>query len=255
MIILLSVVNILYRNIKWRFQNPVSIIITIIQPIIWLVLYSAVAGQTMKNLGISNYMAFILPGVMVLVIFASCSSGGIINFLMKSSGSFYRLIIAPVKRSSIVLGQMLEAVLCSIFEVFILYIISLFFSVKIASGFMGILIIIFIVFITAFFMAGIAYTISLLLPNEVVYETVMNIIVLPTFFLSTALFPKEGLSGELSAIVNLNPFTHVINILRRLIFEKTILIEDILPIVLLFLVLCLFSFSLALWRLNKETVH
>ena len=58
---------------------------------------------------------------------------------------------------------------------------------------------------------------SLILPNEVVYETVMNAIVLPVFFLSTALFPANEIDGVLGTIINLNPFTHVINALRSLI--------------------------------------
>ena len=106
----MSVFTILYRNVKWRFHNSFTIVITILQPILWLVLYSAVAGQTMKNTGIENYTAFILPGLVVLVSFSTCSSSGIMNYMMKSDGSFYRVLIAPIKRSSIVLGQLLALV-------------------------------------------------------------------------------------------------------------------------------------------------
>lgn len=251
----MNVLNILWRNMRWRFQSPLSIVVTILQPFIWLVLYSFVAGQTMQSTGISNYTAFILPGIIVLVTFSACSSGGIINFLMKSSGSFYRILIAPVSRSSIVLGQMLEAILCSFLEIAILCVVSLFFSVQVASGIIGIALMILLIFLTAFFMSGLAYSISLFLPNEVIYETIMNAIVLPIFFLSTALFPAESLSGGLAVAVNLNPFTHIINALRSLIFGETILIGDLLPVIALFAVMCCGSFSLAMWRLKKETAH
>lgn len=93
--------NLLWRNVKWRFKNRFTIIITILQPMLWLVLYSVVADSTMKGTGIKNYTAFILPGVMFLVTFSSCSSGGIMNFLMKNNGSFYRILISPVRRSSL----------------------------------------------------------------------------------------------------------------------------------------------------------
>ena len=181
--------NILWRTLKWRFQNPVSILITIVQPLIWLILYSSVAGQSMQAMSGGNYTAFILPGLMVLVTFSCCCSGGILNYIMKSSKSFYRILIAPVRRSSIVLGQMLEAVLLSFFEVFILFFVSFFLGVRVASGPTGVVLILLLVFLTAFFMSGLAYAISLCLPNEVIYETVMNTIVLPVFFMSTALFP------------------------------------------------------------------
>lgn len=247
--------NILWRNIKWRFQNPLAVIIPLLQPLIWLVLYSTVAGQALQSTGIDNYTAFILPGIIVLVTFSVCSSGGMINFIMKSSGSFYRILIAPVNRSSIVLGQMLEAILVTFVEVVILCAVSLFFSVTVASGIGGMAFMILLIFMTAFFMASLAYSISLCLPNEVVYETIMTAIVLPIFFFSSALFPSENLSGGLKIAVMLNPFTHIINAIRSLIFEETILFGDILHVIALFAVMCCGSFALAMWRLKKETSH
>lgn len=83
-------------------------------------------------------------------------------------------------------------------------------------------IIILIIFLNALCLSSITYAISLSLPNEVAYETVMNTIVLPVFFLSTALFPADKLTGLLSIVVNLNPFTHVINLLRALMIEGNI---------------------------------
>ena len=249
----MDVFTLLHRNIKWRFHNAFTIVMTILQPMLWLVLYSAVAGQSMHGIGIENYTAFILPGLIVLVSFGACSSSGIMNYLMKTDGSFYRILIAPVKRNSIVLGQILEAVLCTFLEVAIMFIVSLFFGVKIASGWIGLLLIVLIVFLTAFFMSGLTYAISLCLPNEVVYETVMNAVVLPIFFLSTALFPADTLSGGLEIAVKLNPFTHVINAMRDLIVKRNIVTKDILVVFMLLALMCCISFLWAIRRLKKET--
>ncbi|MPW25438.1 ABC transporter permease [Alkalibaculum sp. M08DMB] len=248
----MSIFPILWRNVKWRYHNAFTIVITILQPMLWLLLYSAVAGQSMKGVGIENYTAFILPGLIVLVCFSACCSGGIMNYLMKADGSFFRVLIAPVQRSSIVIGQILEAVLCTFIEVVIMFVVSLFFSVKIASGFMGLVLIVFLIFMTAFFISGLAYAISLSLPNEVVYETVMSAIILPVFFLSTALFPVDTLTGGLKIAVNLNPFTHVINALRALILDGNIAQSDIIFVIILLAVLCCISFSWALHSLKKE---
>jgi len=222
---------------------------------LWLVLYSTVAGQTMQGSGIENYTAFILPGLVVLVSFSTCSSNGIMNYLLKTNGSFYRILIAPIARNTIVLGQMLEAVLCAFIEVAIMCIVGLFFSATISSGIVGVLLISLIVFLTAFFISGLTYAISLSLPNEVVYETVMNAIVLPIFFLSTALFPANSLSGGLAIAVKLNPFTHVINVLRSLFLEDSIMLSKVLPIILLLIIMCICSFSLAIWKLKDEIVE
>ena len=138
----------------------------------------------------------------MLVTLSCCSSGGYLNFIAKSKGSFYRILIAPVKRHSIVLGQMLDSVLLSFIEIAIMFVLSLFLSVRIASGFTGLLLMLPLIFLTAFFMSGLSYAISLCLPNEVIYETIMNLIVLSIFFTSTALFPMESISGGLKNCSN-----------------------------------------------------
>ncbi|WP_242651945.1 ABC transporter permease [Clostridium botulinum] len=112
-----------------------------------------------------------------------------------------------------------------------------------------------LIFMASFFLSGLAYFISLSLPNEVIYETIMTAIILPIFFLSTALFSSGNLSGGLAIAVKLNPFTYIINALRSLILGEMIMFLDILPVILLFAVLCCGSFALAIWRLKKETSH
>ncbi len=249
----MSVLTILWKNVKWRYHNPFSIIFTILQPILWLVLYSAVAGENMRGSGIENYTAFILPGLVILVIFSTCGSSGIMNYMMKSEGSFYRILIAPIKRSSIILGQILEAVLCTFLEVGIMGIISiLLFSVQIFNGVESMIAIFLLIFLTAFFMSSITYGISLILPNEMLYETIMNAIVLPIFFLSPALFPIDEISGVLKVIINLNPFTHVINSLRSIMLTGVVQGKEIYLSILLLIVLSLFAFIFANSRLKKE---
>lgn len=249
----MSVFTILYRNVKWRFHNAFTIVITILQPALWLVLYSTVAGQAMKGAGIENYTAFILPGLVVLISFSVSSSSGIMNYIMKSDGSYYRVLIAPVKRSDIVLGQLLEASLCTFFEVCIMIIVSMLLSVRIYTNLSGIFFIIVLVFLTSFFMAGLSFSISLILPNEVIYETLMNAIVLPVFFLSSALFPTDNISGVLKAAVRLNPFTHVIDALRSIILSGGIEPSAMIRVSMLLVILGAVSFMWALYNLKRET--
>ena len=248
----MEVFTILKKNMKWRYHNSFTIIITILQPILWLALYSTVAKQSMQGAGIQNYTAYILPGLVVLVSFSACSSSGIMNYIMKTEGSFYRILIAPIKRSTIVFGQVLEAILCTFFEVSIMFVISLLFSVNVFNGVANSLIIILLVFLTAFFMASVAYGISLILLNEMIYETIMNAIVLPIFFLSSALFPIDRINGFLKVIINLNPFTHVINSIRAIMFDEVFNVTEVYTSILLLFILSLISFYFANKQLKKE---
>lgn len=238
----MNILTILRRSVKWRLYNPATILVTIIQPLIWLALYSTTAGQAMNAAGIGHYTSFILPGLIVLVCFGVCSSTGIMNYLTRRDGSFYRILPAPVSRISIAAGQILEAVLCSFFEVCIMCGLSLLLSARFSFGAGELGLAVLILFMASFFMAGLAYTISLCLPNEVIYETVMNGVVLPIFFLSTALFPADMMSGKLAVAILLNPFTHVINGLRDLIIYGDA--EPGYLFFLFFMLLCLDIFIL-----------
>lgn len=84
------------------------------------------------------------------------------------------------------------------------------------------------------------------------YETIMNAIVLPIFFLSSALFPIDEINGVLKVIINLNPFTHVINSLRSIMMTGTVQGTEIYLSILLLIVLSLVAFVFANIRLKKE---
>lgn len=239
--------HLLLRTIKWRFHHKITIFLTIVQPLIWLILYSAVAGNSQE------YTGFILPGIMVLVLFSSCSSSGMMNYVMKTQGSFYRLLRAPVDPSRLIFSQNLEAILLSFAEILVLVMVSFILGVRFSSSLQGLLLIGALLFLSAFVTANIAYTISLELPNELLYETVMNLIVLPLFFSSTALFPLENMQGAIRYLVLLNPFTHVINSIRTLLFNQPMEGLSLFSIFGVLLLLSFFSFLLSCYMLKKES--
>ena len=86
-------------------------------------------------------------------------------------------------------------------------------------------------------MARLSYSISLILLNEILYETIMNAIVLPIFFLSSALFPIDNIYGILKAIILINLSTHISHVLRFLILYGNIKISSISFVFILFIVM------------------
>lgn len=244
---------ILERNIKWRLRHAVTIFISLLQPLLWLTLYGAAAGPTMAAGGIGDYTAFILPGVAVLVSFSACSSGGMFHYRMRAEGSLLRLLTAPVRRSAIVLGQLLEGVLCALLEAAILLLAGLALGVRPAAGPAEWAAMTALLALAAFFMAALAYGASLRLPNEAVYETAMNAVVLPVFFLSSALFPAQDAGGALGAAVRLNPFARLIDVLRALLLTGRAEPGELAAAAALFLALDALGFAWALRGVQRQT--
>ncbi len=244
----METINLFWRNVKWRFQNPVTIVLTLIQPLIWLLLYSTIFANSMEE----NYTAFILAGILVLVVFSSAGSSGVSNYSSKMDGSFYRIHISPVRRSSIVMGHILDAAVLSFFEIAVLLIISFLMSVNVTTGFTGLALMALLLFTTVFFVASLSYVLSLTLPNENVFHTLMNTFVLPVFFVSTALIPYENIPDNFRVIVSINPFTHVINSLRNLILNTAIDWQQYVFAVVLMLAFGAVFFVLAVKRLQQD---
>lgn len=211
--------NLFWRSVKWRFQNPVTIIMTLVQPLIWLLLFSTIfSGSKFEE----NYTAFILPGILVMGVLSSSGVSGIANYSLKTGGSFYRIMISPVKRSSIILAHILDAAVLSFIQITILMGIAFLMSVRIASGISGVLLMAVLLFLTVAFVAAISYSISLTLPDENSFIALINTFTLPLFFVSSALIPFDQLHGGFRIAAMINPFTHVVNSLRMLAQGTTI---------------------------------
>ncbi|HFD6749692.1 TPA: ABC transporter permease [Enterococcus faecium] len=240
------------RSIKWRFHHKFTIVVTILQPMLWLLLYTQIAKYSMTSIENTNYVTYVFAGLIFLVSFGACSSGGIMNYLMKNDGSFYRVIQSPISRVSLILGQVLESILCSLLEVIIMFLVGLMVGLKIQCSLSGILITLFVVILVNFCIATFAYLMSLIIPNEVMYETTMNAVVLPIFFLSSALFPVDGIKGILGTIVRLNPFTLAIDFIRFILMGKSIIFSNFFITTAIFLLLGILLFWLTLNKIKKS---
>ncbi len=249
----MEVYNLFWRNVKWRFQNPATIMMTLIQPLFWLLLFSTMFGGNEINEGSNaSYTAFVLPGILVMVVLTSAGMSGIANYSLKTGGSFYRIYISPVKRTSIILAHILDAAVLSFTEVFVLVAISFLMKVSIASGFLGFMLIVFLLFLTVFFIASMSYALSFLFQDENPFIALVNMFMLPLFFISTALMPYEKIPGGFKIPVILNPFTHVINSLRNAVLKDSVDWSQIMFSIVLLAVLGVGSFAFAIYRLKKE---
>ncbi|RCX06728.1 ABC-2 type transport system permease protein [Anaerobacterium chartisolvens] len=242
--------NLFWRSVKWRFQNPVTIIMTLVQPLIWLLLFSTIFSSSNAE---GNYTAFILPGILVIGVLSSSGVSGIANYSLKTGGSSYRIMISPVKRSSVILAHILDASVLSFIQITILMIIAFLMSVRIASGIGGVLLIAVLLFLMVAFVAAVSYIISLTLPDENSFIALINTFTLPLFFVSSALIPFEQLHDGFRIAAMINPFTHVINAIRMLAQGAAIDWFQLSSVVVLLLVLGAISFIIAVLSLKKDS--
>jgi ABC-2 type transport system permease protein len=248
----MEAISIFKSNIKWRIQNPQIIVMSIIQPMLWLLLFSTMFGNLT---GTGNYSTFSLSGIYIMLILSSAGMGGISNYSWKQSGVFLRIYSSPAKRSFIILGHILDSSVITTIELIVLSLASLFLGVRVKSGFLGILLILLTLICTQFFVSALSYALSMVINNENTFIAIINTFMMPLFFASTALVPIESVPGILKLIVRINPFTYSINTIRNLILESSIDYFNIFLIIIGLLILCIFSFALAIRNLKRTGVN
>jgi len=216
----MEALSIFKRNIKWRFQNPITIVMTLVQPLIWLVIFSTLFARS--SVGNANYTAFIFPGILIMSVLSGAGISGIATYSNKANGSFYRMVISPTKRGSIVLGHALDVTVLCFMQSIMLSIIAFIMSVRIGTGIIGLLLIILLLSAVIFFVAGISYAMSMLIPDENAFIAMINTITLPMFFLSTALLTREQAPAIFKVFISINPFTYAIDSFRNLINDYSV---------------------------------
>jgi ABC-2 type transport system permease protein len=125
--------------------------------------------------------------------------------------------------------------------------------VKICTGILGFLLILLLLFLTIFFVAGLSYSLSFAFQDENPFIAVINTFMLPLFFVSTALIPYEQIPTGFQAPVFINPFTHIINSLRNLISDHVVDWYQVLFSAGLMAILSVLSFCLAIHCLKNES--
>ncbi len=236
------------KALTWRWflqlkKEPFSILLALIQPVIWLTLFGNVFSKASSIPGFpaGNYITFMCAGVIVMTVLGNGISGGIPLLLDKESGYLEKILATPIKRSSIIVSRFLFVVLISCIQTLIILGFSIILGARINSGIYGI---IFILIISSFF--GIGFTIislalSFLLNSHAEFFAVNTFLTLPLFFASTALMPGNLLPYWLQVVSAFNPLTYAIDSIRSLIiqgFNLNLVLKN-LAILLIFDLLCL----------------
>jgi len=159
-----------------------------------------------------NYLAFITPGILAMVLLFGSITSGITVLMDRQFGFLKETLVAPVKRSSIIVGKALGGATTAIVQGIIMLGIALLLGVSMQfSSFLLVLALMFIISI-AFVSLGIA--IASLMEDMHGFQLIMNFLIMPMFFLSGGLFPLSKAPDIVRAISYIDPLTYGVETLR-----------------------------------------
>jgi ABC-2 type transport system permease protein len=191
---------------------------TLVQPLLFLFILGS-GLQRLASAGTHgvSLRTFIYPGILcIAVMFTAMFSAASIVW-DREFGFLREMMVAPVRRSSIVIGQCLGgASVASIQGVIVICLAGL---VDVPYDPLLILGIFVLQLLLAFAITAFGVMIAIRIKQMQSFMGVMQMIVTPMFFISGALFPPAGLPGWLTVLNRLDPLSYAVDPMRRLVFN------------------------------------
>jgi ABC-2 type transport system permease protein len=213
-------VKIVWRRELIRFQKDrMRIVTSLVQPLLFLfVLGSGLQQLSAASTDGVDLKTFIYPGVLCIsVMFTGMFSAASIVW-DREFGFLREMMVAPVRRSSIVIGKVFGGATVASLQGLIL--LALAWAVHVPYSVGLILGVFALQLLLAFSITAFGVMIAARITQIQSFMGVMQMIVTPMFFISGALFPSGDLPGWLSLLNRLDPITYAVTPMRTLVFNN-----------------------------------
>jgi len=201
------------RQLKRYLRSRARIVGSLGQPLLFLLALGFGFGPIYQRAGGGNYLTFLAPGVIAMGILFTAIFSGIEIIWDKQFGFLKETLVAPVSRMTIMAGRTLGGATVALLQGVIVFGLALLIGFRPtvwALAPWSLLVMLGIAIIFASFGTAIAS----LLDDLQGFQLIMNFVVMPTFFLSGALFPLSGVPSVIVIISRFDPLSYGVDALR-----------------------------------------
>jgi len=230
------------RDLRKWYTNPYQLIISLIQPVIWMGLFGkalnfssfitagagaagnpgAVTAAMLGFFGTTSYFSYLVCGMLVFIVVFNSAFSGMSVVWDRRFGFMNKALSTPVSRGAIVMAKILQSVGRSLIQAVVVLFIGIALGMDTgslsAAGIAGTFVIIFLV---AMGLSGLFVMLSLRSSNWQTQMAIINLLNLPLLFASNALFPVKIMPTWLQDVVKVNPISYCSDASRQLLIGAT----------------------------------
>jgi ABC-2 type transport system permease protein len=204
------------RYLDILLSNPAWVIIGLLQPIMYLVLFAPLLKPMAATRGFpagGAYNVFV-PGLLIQLGLFGASGVGFGLIAELRAGVIERFRVTPVSRFALLLGRALRDILTLLVQSLLLMLLAIPFGLHVTL--VGILVMLGLVALIGLGMASLAYAVALKLRSEDAYAPLVFSVSLPLLLLSGVLLPLTFAPDWLRVIADFNPLSYAVNAARDL---------------------------------------
>jgi len=201
---------ILIRNLKGFIRNRMRLIFTFVFPFFLLFIFSF--AMKMAPGGLMQPINYLLSGIIIMTVFQTALNNSMDIIEDIASGFMKEIIVAPLPRWQISIGQVLSSMTIAVIQGLIILIISFFIGLKL--DFFHTIEIIGIMILVGFTFSSIGLFLATMTKSSSAFQVMVTVIAMPLTLISGALIPVTSMPGILRPVIFFNPLSYTASIFR-----------------------------------------
>lgn len=202
-------------EIRKLLRDPTEVILRSVQPTLWLLVF----GQVFTRMhaiptGTMSYLEFMTPGVLAQSVLFTSIFYGIAVIWERDVGILQKMLVTPAHRGALVLGKALSAGGRGLVQTAIIYVVAALLGVRLRLSVPAVAGVLGAVVLGASVFSTFSLFIACLVKTRERFMGIGQVLTMPLFFASNAIYPLDVMPGWLEAIARVNPLTYLVDFLR-----------------------------------------
>ncbi|HTT14779.1 MAG TPA: ABC transporter permease [Thermoplasmata archaeon] len=198
-------------------HDPTELLLRAVQPALWLVVF----GEVFSSLhviptGNFSYLQFLAPGILCQSVLFIAIFYGIASIRERELGIAYKFLVSPASRVSLVSGKALSASVRGLSQAVIVYLLAIGLGVHPALAPLNVLGVLFAVVLGSCAFATLSMIIASLVKTQERFLGIGQLMTMPLFFASSAIYPISIMPAWLQPVAYANPLTYLVDAVRPL---------------------------------------
>lgn len=212
-----------YRDIVRYTRDRVRLLISLAQPLLYLAVFgvglsSSLGGRGVGGAGAAQsigYVKFMFPGVVGMAILFNAIFSAMSIVWDREFGFLREILVAPINRSAVAIGKALGGATQAMVQGLIMLVFAPVAGVHLSL--LSVLEVIPLLFVLAFSLSALGVAVSARMRSMQGFQMVMNLLMMPMFFLGGSLFPLNSLPAWMTVLTRLDPVAYGISSVRHVV--------------------------------------
>jgi len=182
----------------------------------WLIIGSGLGRSFQAGGSGGGYLEYFFPGTLALIVLFTAIFSTISIIEDRQVGFLQSVLVAPVPRSAVTLGKIMGATTLAVLQALMFLALAPIAGISLDLqkffGLAGVLT------MMGFSLSALGYLIAWRMESTQGFHAIMNLLLIPLWLLSGALFPPSGAPGWIRGIIRANPLTYGIAAVRQILF-------------------------------------